>query len=270
MDIVKSSDPIGLIEQSVSSPKEIMQEQFVKIVTKLYQYEFFKYMLDLVATNCRKGALQFKLKPHENFELDEGNCRTFEEVSFNNILNKFKTQRSYIITVKKLTSGIIVHEIGHMLEKEAFKSLDSGFMQVISQDINNIDSKNVSFCNAVKHIMIEQVGRYPESHRLSELFTRYFELLANSKEVAGFADEYAYSIAEVANAFINTQQWMLDNTYNNVLHKIDADIAQKSSGYIKKLEDIKHGWTQERVKPRYAKSNDGRGKWSASTGSIKD
>lgn len=258
--LVKKFDPIEIIKKSSTARDPSLVNQFIEVIERIYQYELFKPMMDLSSTLCFESRLQFIIEPKEFYMLDEGNCVTIE--AFGN------TKKKYRITIRKIKADVIIHEIGHMIEKESDTSLDTSFNKAIVADIKNLKTGNISLQSAINDIMISQVAPYPNSQKGSELFTRYFQLLSMSKEVAGFAAEYGYTIAEVYKAFPLLEAWLWDHFYSSMIAKINIDIAKNSTNYIKPISDIKHKWAGEKVTSSHA----GRPqpKWSANVKSIKD
>jgi len=261
-------DPLNIIT-SCTLVKEVYHlDQFRMVMNKLYCYEIFKPMLDLVATKAMQGSLKFKVQDQKLFDLDEGNCRTIEGGAVNKFLNRIKVENKYVITIKKISADVIVHEISHMIEKEIEGAAVAGFADQVLYDLRT-GNGNVSLLAAAKQVMGVEVEAYPPQQRNSELFARYFQLLAMSKEVAGYNSNYGYSIVDVYKLFIATEKWLISNLYRSILPKINEAIAKQSLEYIKELGEIKHSWADEKVKSVHYKTA-GAPKWSKALKSIKD
>lgn len=228
--------PISCILDSTAGDP-YMKESFKKVIEKIYQYEIFKPFMDLSVTMIQQRRLKFVLAPQTTFELDEGNCVTIA-----------KHRNEYTITIKKINSDVIIHEIGHMVEKEIGVDLNNSFKPAVVKDLKNINTNNISLSTAIKDVMISQVTGYHDSHKLSELFTRYFQLMAMAKEVAGYTAIYAYSVLDVYKAFPTVEDWIWNNLYETMLPKIHLEIARTSQAYIKPIEQIKHKHV-ERITP---------------------
>jgi hypothetical protein len=263
-----SHTPIEIIRNNTSAEEESIYNKFIAEITKLYQYNIFKPMLDLVSTLCLKNRLRFNLYDRRFFEFDEGNCKTIEGGTFNKLLNKLKQERSYIITIKKVSNEIIVHEIAHMMEKEAEFSSLHPFVECIMKDIKQQNTNNISLKSAVNQIMITEVDNYHANHKASELFARFFQLVAMTKEVAGFAAQYGYTLHDIYQFFPSTIEFFAGDFHKNIIAKIDIKMAMQSQKYIKPLGDIEHKWSEEKAKSIHSKPN--RPQWSKSIKSIKD
>jgi hypothetical protein len=261
-------DPINIILNNTVVKENYHMNQFARIIKKLYCYQLFKPMLDLVTTKAFNGFLKFKIQDQKIFDLDNGNCRTIEGNAINKLLNTFKLENKYVITIKKIRADVIVHEISHMVEKEIEGASVVGFARNAMYDIAN-NSGNVSLVAAAKQIMSAELKNYPENQHNSELFARYFQVLAGSKEVAGFTAEYGYTISDVRRLFQSTEQWLWDNLYHSILPKIDLNIAKQSMAYAKELDEINHTWADEKVMSFHYKSST-TPKWSKAVKSIKD
>jgi hypothetical protein len=261
-------DPIQTITSHTKAEDEIFYNKFTSEIKKIYQYEIFKPMMDLVATLCMKGSLTFSVYDRKLFDLDEGNCKTIEGGSINKVLNKFRVNRTYVITIKKITTDVIVHEIAHMMEKEGeFNSLDP-FTQNIVKDIKLLNTNNFSLRAAVNQILIEEVKPYPQNQKASELFARFFQILSMSKEVAGMGSEYGYALKDAYDLFPNTIAFLSGSFYNTVLTKIDPNISAISQNYIKPIEKIEHKWSETKASSIHATPE--KPKWSKAVKSIKD
>jgi hypothetical protein len=255
----RSNNPIEIIRQKTSATEPYLIDNFIDVIKKIYAYEIFKPMMDLVTTLAIQGRLTFKLSPKTVFELDEGNCRTVEMRGG----NKFFT-----ITIKKIKPDVIIHEIGHMIEGESGVSLDATFNRAIITDIHMLATRNISLQTAIKNVMVFQVANYPNNQKGSELFTRYFQLLAMAKEVAGFSAEYSYTVLDVYKAFPLTIDWIWNKLYKPMIARIDIMVAKTSQQFIIPIDEIKHKWADEKVEA-FHKEKKG-SKWSSNIKSIKD
>jgi hypothetical protein len=259
MSLIKKYPPaIDIIKSQTIAQDSKLLDQFMYYIEKIYQYEFFKPMMDLVTTKCMQSILKFKIMPKQFYELDEGNCMTVEEGA----------RKSYTITIKKITSDVIIHEIGHMIEKESGVQLDINFKRAIFRDLELQNTRNISLKTAIKNIMVAEVAGYPDTQKASELFTRYFQIIAMAKEVAGHTAQYGYSVTEVYRVFSNMEAWTWDYLYKDMIRRVDANIAQQSLIYIKKLEDIRHPWANEKVTSMHKEPT--KPTWSKSIKSIKN
>ena len=265
--VTNNTDPITIIEQSVTSSSNYLLEKFTRIITKLYKYELFKPLLDLVATKAIIGELAFKLQDKKIFDLDQGNCRTIEGGVTNKFCNHFRTTKRYIITIKKVSADIIMHEIAHMIEQESSLNFHKYFYDKIQSDITNNKLTRVKTLNQIiDQVMVAEVNLYPQSHHTSELFARYFQILTYSKEVAG-NNSKGFDIIHAYGRFKRTEKWLWDHLYRNIIPKIDPKVANKSQEYIQADE---HKWSEETIESFYKDSAETGKKWASSVISTKD
>lgn len=260
-DLVKYSDPIELIKANTSAKQNNLINVFMDVMRRLYQYELFKPMLDLSASLCATKRLQFIIEPKEFYMLDEGNCVTIEAFGSQSL-------RRYKITIRKIKADVIIHEIGHMMENESGTPLDANFNKAILTDVHNMKTGNLSLVSAISDVLVKGVANYPNNQKASELFTRYFQLISMSKEVAGHGAEYGYTLTEIYKAFPLTENWLWDFFYSNMINKISPEIAMQSRKYIIPINEIKHRWAGEKVES--AHQGRAKPKWSANFKSIKD
>lgn len=267
MKSLSAIDPLQIIITATTVKEDYHLEQFNQVMQKLYRYRIFKPMLDLVTTKALQGSLVFKVQDQKLFDLDEGNCRTIEGSVVNKLFNKVKTHNNYVITIKKISADVIIHEISHMIEKEITDVSVNSFAQELLSDLA-VRSGNVSLQAAVEQILYKEVNSYPDNQRSSELFARYFQLLAMAKEISGHGAIYGYSIFDVYRLFLKTEKWLWDNLYRSILPQINTEVAKQSQVYIQDIENITHDWAKERIQSIHHRT--GSPRWSKTLKSIKD
>lgn len=267
-NIQQSTDPLELIRISTSASEEYLTIRFMEVIKKLYQYQVFKPLLDLSVSMIIENRLLFKIQEKTGFELDEGNCQTVESGFFDSIRGIFNKKNRYTITIKKISPDVIIHEIGHMVEGESEIDLSSGFNDAIIADIKDLYQHNLSLTSAIKNILVLQVANYPNNQKAGELFTRYFQLLAMSKEVAGKSIEYSYLISEMYRAFPRTEAWLFENLYKPISAKVNPGVVFASTKYIKPIEEIEHHWAGEKIQSTH--HNPSKPTWRKTIKSIKD
>lgn len=257
--------PLNMIESASVSKNDKLMQEFMHIVRKLYQYEAFKPMLDLATTLVNQGRLKFVIEPKEFYHLDHGHCLTIEGGMFDKFSNSFKRTKSYKISIKKISSDVIIHEIGHMVEKECNVVLGAEFTKAIMGDLQKNEGNNMSLRSAVNDIMISELKGYPQDQRASELFTRYFQLMAMTREVMGMASPYGFKIEDMYRYFTNYSGWLVDHLFVFISKFIDPSVAKESAKYIVDLGNIKTKWTDEKIRPMHHSPNPSqKPKWSSS------
>lgn len=255
----------SLIEESTISSDKWVLEKFLQVIKRMYQYEVLKPFLDFAVTMLEEKRLKFKVSPKQFFQIENGSCITISGGEFDKVLGIFKRSNNYTINIMKISPDVIVHEIGHMIESELRLKLNDRFKNSVITDLKNSETKNLSLKSAIKNIMVEEVKSYPDQQKLSEMFTRYFQLIAMSKEVSGLDAVYGYSIPEFQKAMRSVENWMWDEVYKLMLPRVSSKIAKQSQGFIVPLEEIKHKWSEEKIEPQK-----GTRPWSKTVKSIKD
>ncbi|RZI47751.1 hypothetical protein EDM53_00415 [Rickettsiales endosymbiont of Peranema trichophorum] len=260
--------PLDIIYKASRAEDHVLEEKFRSIIAKLYRYEIFKPILDLTATLCFKGLLTFVIYDRRFFELDEGNCRTIESGYVVKMLNRFRRNRLYTITIKSIQPHIIVHELAHMMEKECIEDIAS-FDRCIMEDVKSNNTRSITLQSAVKQVLVVEVNTYPVDQRSSELFARFFQLVSMAKEVQGYKAEYSYALKDVYQFFERVVALLSKELFNTVHNSVDKNIALYSQQYIVPVDDIEHKWSEEKVQKLHHQANAAK-KWQKAIKSIKD
>lgn len=263
--LIESKSPIDIILGATKEKDEGRLSRLKSVLEVVYQFEILKPFLDISASLAKEGRLQFVVKLKTGFEIDHGNCRTFADSSMSNLLGRLR--KKYIITLSKISADVLIHEIGHMVEKELELNLEQEFTRIIRADFDLSDI-NRAISNAVRDVMIEQVKNYPPDHALGEIFTRFFELIARSKEITGYAPTYGYTLLEFLKAFPNTTSYMEKYLFPKMKAITDPYISNYSKRYIKELQEITHQWSKSAVDSIHTEP--GKSKWSKVVKSIKE
>ncbi len=236
-------DPFQILKLSTKSQNTNFLAAFVGVLRNLYQFQFFKDFLDLCTSLCMQNRLEFILAPKEFYTTDEGNCTTIRKPH-----NKCNY---YNITIKKISPEVIMHEISHLVEKEISIDLNNQFKNIIYQDLKYQYSKNISLNSLIQQVMIKELELYQQNQHLSELFARFFQIAAMSKEVVGKRMSTGHKVEDVIRAFPNTCMWLNKDIYKLFCNKIDANIANITKKYVISLEDVKHKWLNETVSSNF-------------------
>ena len=224
-NLIQTKEPIlALLETHLIGQEPWMVERFTKIIGHFYRIPLFKNFLDLIMTNCSNGKVKIKLQDAKFFDLDEGNCLTMLD----------KVGYSYLITIKKLAGEVVIHELGHLLEKElqAFLNLPA-FASMVHYEIANLPPLFTFMKQDLDMIFIKALEGYKSSSHLSEIFARFFEFFASAKDIA-FDQPKNYLLKDVMTIFgrslLLLQQQLPDTAWTSL---IDSKIAEISSHYLK-------------------------------------
>ncbi len=264
------NEPLNFIMQHTSFEQPAMRHYFKNCIVELWQYELFKPILDLVATKCKEKLLSFKVSDRRFFELDEGNCKTIVGTA-DRFLNMFKAQKRFEISIKKIVTDVIIHEIMHMVEKALSINIADDFTRTIVYEIKHV--RSASLKAAINQIMVQELEHYPKDQVPSELFARIYQIFALCHEIKGHSDQYSVTIAQLEQNFPNTIIWLEKNVHGVIIQYTDATIRRQSTQYVKPFSEIKHEWSGKRIQSFHkhaAHNNKQKPQWTASTKSIKD
>jgi hypothetical protein len=264
LPLLKLLDPISIFRVSCVKATDRMLEDFLVMIKHLYQYRVFKNLLDLTATKAFEKNLLFKIQNQKFFDLDEGNCKTIYSSKVSEIFNKFSTINKYQITIKKLSYEVIIHELAHMLETEAKIDLKE-FESIITDELLNKDD-NIGFRSTINRIFNLELVSYPKEKRASELFARYFQVIALSKEVSGLAKNNSYDIERANTYFKNTALWLESNYGDSLSKLVLPTISESSEKLITMIDQVKSSWSEQKIRPIH---NQKQRKWSKAIPSIK-
>lgn len=234
---------VSIIRNTFIQNENFMSAEFLTIIQHLYKYSIFKNILDIVVTKCKYEQLKFKIEDNKLFDIDAGNCLT--------MVDSNTSKKSYIITIKKLASDIIMHEIGHMIEKELSHILNlQAFSSALMQDIERISGHHIYMKSIVKSLFITQVEAYKVSQHMPELFARFFQFFAGAKEVS-FQSSLSsdYRLDDAIALFSHTLE-VLDTQLKgdwNIL--IDSTIASESQQFSQSVNALnKMPWADHKIR----------------------
>jgi len=261
-------DVINIIKEQTIAECDEIKIRFIEHIKHLYQYAIFKNLLDLVATKALQNSLKFNIKEKTKFDLDEGNCRTIKEPLIDSVLNNFRRDKHYIITIKKIEYNVIIHEIAHMIEQELNLDLNH-FVAFLHRDFQN-DNNIITVKNAINDVLVKQVARYSVNQHNSELFARFFQLFAEAKEVSGYQTKYKYNLEDIGKALVNSMIWVEQTLGALMQDRLDVNIVNFTKSYIKQVQDINHKWAEQKVQKLHGDNRNNKSKWTKAVKSIKD
>lgn len=217
----------------------------------LYRIKMFRPILNVALTKVRQGEMRFKLQPMSSWDRLAGHCQIVS--SAQQSIESIFIKKNYTIVIKSIKCPIIIHEIAHAIEYILDLDLHKDFRKVLASDTNHKTAPNMQVNSAVKQILRDDLKEYELKDVMSELFARFFELIAMSYEVDGWAN-YQYKYDDIAKFFPNTMHWF-DVVVVPLLNKqIDKEILKDSEAYVRDLQKYKTIW---RDKVHSAKVNRG-------------
>lgn len=234
------------------------KNDFVYILEKTYNFKKFRNFINLILTLSELGKIKIFLSDKNVFEDYLGLCQTFDDkkkINFGkNTLIKISDifDKKSLITIKKIKSHIIFHEFAHCIEKQLKIKLEEVFFFKITSDIKNTNIGNIILKNTLNNIMIEEIKEYKKNHFISELFARYFEIYAYTKEIS---NESSIPIEDLDNVFLETNKWF-DNYLDPLMEKFSLKHIMDYSNNNKILEEKTPKWVDKE------KSSKANLKWS--------
>ncbi len=239
-------------------------EKFARFFADLYRIEIFKDGLDLILTKIQEKDLHFEVKIIKGWDTNVGCYLTEQSKVYNKVLGAFSREVKKTIILKSFSHNVMAHEMTHALEVESGIDLGAEFNQCLSIDLNipsifdelnakygdekkegyaaqhaelNIRQASLATLNAqIKRLMFDALKAYPPHQFLAELFARYFELLALTRDVHGVGD---FTSGEVTDFFANTTKF-ITKIFNPIIkNKIDPRIAQETSEIAAQVKLVK-------------------------------
>jgi hypothetical protein len=235
----------AIVSQSTAADLHITND-FLQVIQYLYRHAVFKNILDIVVTKCTIGQLSFRVQNMKLFDFDAGSCLTMvDDLGYADAKRK-----KYLITIKKVSSDVIMHEIGHMLEQELGHIISmKDFASTLMSEIYSIGGKQLHMKSIVESLFVEQVKSYPEAQHISELFARFFEFFAASNELA-FQSSLAarYTLQSAISTFPRTLEFLDSKLSDSWKTLIDPKIAAESEKYLQTSSNSNINWADKRVK----------------------
>lgn len=243
-EILTNLDPIAIIINSTKADSKEHLHRFKLQIQHLYKFAIFKNILDLMATKVHAKQLSFVVRDAQIFELDNGNCKTMtsDHGMMANIMQSLRRKKKYIITIKKIASDIIIHEVSHMVEHELGDSFEpTAFARAVGQDIHTMNTYKIGtplLRQTIMSVMVDQVCCYPKDHQISELFARYFQLFAMAREMSTEM-RTGHNIAQLHEVFCNTGEELHRQLQKKWIALLNKDIQIASERYIIQTKDGK-------------------------------
>jgi hypothetical protein len=267
--IVKIPPELTNILQSCTNAADLIdQERFVPLFLRLLAEPFLTPLLGCILSGASENRITFQLpKPNAQYHPTEGHCETVAVPLLAGLLQKITPIFKHKIEIRRLIPEVLIHEIAHAIEREAHLVLKDAFLPALTKDLSQLHHAPFPLKQVVNTIMNRELGSYPKAHHEHELFARFYQLSAMSREIAGQNATSGLSILHIRESFLHVMQW-----HNNILIPI---LAQKTSPFISQLIDqhlrknahspLASGWN-ETIRPRHSQQQGP--KWRNSTRSI--
>lgn len=252
---------ISYLYSGLETGKKSYVDDFIFCITELYRIPLFACMLNAVITKIKHKEAEFKLMPLRSWDRVLGHCATAtkEIKAQESVFNKGLFTKHHTIVIRSITPTIIIHEVGHAIEHIAGINVNGDFKTNLYDDFRANNSSSIQLKSAVKDVMQEQLKSYKLEQTMVELFARFFEMLAMSKEVGGWGN-YQFELEDISIYFSNTVAWANDCLVPILKKKTDRDIEKASIDFVNSIEPYKKKWTQQ-FKSRFVDTDDVKTKW---------
>lgn len=258
---VKSEPLLNYIYNHSQWERKTDLEYFIYCLTELYRIPLFVPILNAMITKLKHNEAVFKITPLKSWDRVLGHCTTAtkEIKSGESIFKRGIFSKHYTIVIKKISPDIIIHEIGHAIEHISGINVNGDFKNVLKDDLKNNNSNSIQLKSAVKDVMETQLKNYKLECHMAELFARFFELLASSRDVGGWGN-YQYYYKEITDYFVNTVVWAENVLVPILKKKTDGDIERDSIIFVNNLKPYKKEWVRNN-RSRFANVKDMNNKW---------
>ena len=234
-------------------------DRFSTAFRNIYKSTILRPSLDLALTEVQKKHLTFEIKIIKDWDTNFGCYLSEQRKFYNKYIGSWVHKKQSKIILRNLTPSLIAHETAHATEVESGVTLGNEFRQAIGLDMKGRMPKNVAFAAKFKRIIIDGIKPYPQNQVISELFARFFEIIAESRPIS---PNSAFTEEEVKDFFINSSNW-LSKIFNPKLQsKIDSKIQNQTKNL--QFDDKKYNLFAHKINS-FHKRTDSAGKktWAA-------
>jgi hypothetical protein len=264
---VKNNFLLNYLYASVKSNRKTFTEKFIFCFTELYRIPVLRPLLNAILTKAKHKKAIFKLELQESWNNTNGYCETSieDEERNDNVLKNGMFSEYYKIVIKKIVPDTIIHEIGHAIERVSKIDIHREFKEAITSDFKfgNTHPPQIQLRTAVGDIMVDRVKKYYKPEQaMQEVFARFFQMLAISKEVGGWG-EYVFTYDEVSAYFANTIRWTNSILIPILKKNTDSDVEDAALTFVDGLKPFKKKWVTNNAS-RFADVKDMNNKWAES------
>ncbi len=255
-----------LLSHSIAKNEQYLAK-FANILHKMASYPELDYILNFAATKARSGQLTFELKDTVFFELDSGNCKAIQGTMFNHVMNAFRNEKKYLISIKKIKASVIIHELAHMIENELYSFKSKQFHDCFIKDMRASLISNLSLQTIINSKLVNDLKLYPASEHHAEVFARFFELICLCNEISGHEENTGYDLLTLCNSFPNLMHYINNILKPKVLDRTYTDITEYSANRNKNAKRSA-SWSNDKVHSIHADTK--KPQWRRTVKSIKD
>jgi hypothetical protein len=130
---------------------------------------------------------------------------------------------------------VVIHELGHLLEKELQSFLDlPAFASMVHYEISHLPPLFTFIKPDLEMLFIKALEGYKANSHLSEIFARFFEFFASAKDIA-FDQPKNYLLKDAVTIFSRSLSLLEKQLPDSVWTRlIDPKIADFSTSYLHK------------------------------------
>lgn len=166
-----------------------------------------------------------------------GCCLTQEKVVYHSFLRRFVKHLHFTIALRKIDVGTLMHEITHALERISGMDISADFAFAINKDLEHKEKASINLKRAIEKILFHDLTAYPKNQHNSELLARFYQMLAMSREVGQYDDEFHFQLNDVLSFFKNTVGY-IDESFNQVLKTKIIDEVKENTKKIDFSEEV--------------------------------
>ena len=258
---VKNNSVLNYVYSGTVAQRKTDLEYFIYCLTELYRIPIFVPLLNALITQIKHKNAEFKITPLKSWDRVLGHCTTAtrEVKSQESIFKKGLFSKHYTIVIKKIIPDIIIHEIGHAIEHISGININSDFKSALYEDFKTNNSNSIQLKSAVKDVMQNQLKNYKLESHMAELFARFFEMIAMSKECGDWGN-YQFSYNEILDYFTNTVAWAENELIPILKKKTDEDVEKLSVDFVNNLKPYKKEWVRNH-RSKFANVENMNNKW---------
>ncbi len=163
---------IGHNQRNMSFLHQYIPHELVFNINIMYQLRIFRTLINLLLSMLKSRKAEIILEYKRFSDSQEGNYKREDD-------NKLHT-----ITIKINTPNVIIHECGHLLENVTKRDLAKQLVDSLKSDLFNLNRFPMMIRKLAMTLLVKELDLYKPKQHFSELFARFFEVFACTREVA--------------------------------------------------------------------------------------
>ena len=149
---------------------QYIPEILIRNIEILYKFDIFRTNINLILSLIKNKQVKLETQEKRFSESQEG---------------AFKTKRGEmpIILIKTNSPDIIIHEFAHCMEQAIPHQYAYELVDSIKKILQNLNQVQIVIRKKIYSLMIKELEAYKKEDVFHELFARFFEILAFSREI---------------------------------------------------------------------------------------